>query len=63
MTHSEQVRQYFDRHAARYDNPFTTFIGIHELRAIQKTRATRVNRPGLWLRHGAYDFGFAAARL
>jgi 2-polyprenyl-3-methyl-5-hydroxy-6-metoxy-1,4-benzoquinol methylase len=36
VTHSEQVRQYFDRHAARYDNPFTTFIGIHELRAIQK---------------------------
>jgi 2-polyprenyl-3-methyl-5-hydroxy-6-metoxy-1,4-benzoquinol methylase len=36
MTHSEQVRQYFDRHAARYDNPLTTFIGEYELRAIQE---------------------------
>jgi len=36
VTHPEQVRQHFDRHARRYDNPLTTYIGGHELRSIQK---------------------------
>jgi 2-polyprenyl-3-methyl-5-hydroxy-6-metoxy-1,4-benzoquinol methylase len=36
VTHSEQVRQHFDRHAVRYDNPWTTFVGGRELRSIQK---------------------------
>ena len=36
MTFPDQIRQHFNRHAAHYDNPVTAYIGVRELRSIQK---------------------------
>lgn len=36
MTHLEKVGQHFDDRAARYDNPWTAFVGEQELRVIRQ---------------------------